>query len=72
MKLWRKKSNMIRFLNNITRTFQGILYVAGISIHNNFTDECVSDFSCCCKAIKNPFNKRFKYFVGDMKRIWRI
>lgn len=60
-----------RFLNNITRTMQGILYVCGISIHNHYTGECVSDFSCCCGSIHNPIRKRFKYFVADMKRCWR-
>lgn len=60
-----------RFLNNITRTMQGILYVCGISIHNNYTDECVSDFSCCCRDIHNPIGKRLEFFLGDMRGMWR-
>lgn len=66
-----ERRNMIRFINNITRTFQGIMYVLGISIHNYYTNECVSDFSCCYKDIHTPLYKRIKYFVGDMKRMWR-
>ena len=62
---------MNRFCKNITRIMQGILYVCGISIHNNFTNECVSDFSCCCKDIRNPITKRIKYFSGDLRRILR-
>lgn len=63
---------MIRFTNNITRILQGILYVCGISIHNNFTDECVPDFSCCCKDIHSPIRKRIKDFVEGTKRIFGI
>lgn len=62
---------MIRFFNNITRTIQGISYVLGLSIHNCFTNECVSDFSCCCREVKNPLHKRFRYFINDMRRMWR-
>ena len=63
---------MIRLANNITRIMQGILYVGGISIHNNFTDECVPDFSCCCKDIHSPVRKRIRDFAGNVKRIFRI
>lgn len=62
---------MNRAINNVTRIIQGILYVCGISIHNNFTNECVSDFSCCCKDIRNPITKRIKYFRSDLRRILR-
>nr|DAV83593.1 MAG TPA: hypothetical protein [Caudoviricetes sp.] len=61
----------MRFFNNITRIAQGILYVCGISIHNNFTDECVPDFSCCNKEIHSPINKRLKDFWSDLKRMLR-
>mgnify|MGYP007129673865 CR=1 FL=1 len=63
---------MIRFANNITRILQGVLYVCGISIHNNFTDECVPDFSCCCKDIHSPIRKRIRDFAEGTKRIFRI
>lgn len=63
---------MIRLANNITRILQGILYVCGISIHNNFTDECVPDFSCCCKDIHSPIGKRIRDFAEGTKRIFRI
>ena len=59
-----------RFFNNLTRTMQGILYVLGISLHNYYTNECVPDFSCC-EDIYTPLHKRIKYFIGDMKRMWR-
>lgn len=62
---------MIRFFNNIARTIQGIAYVFGASVHNCFTNECVSDFSCCCREIHTPLRKRIKYFWNDMKRMWR-
>ena len=62
---------MQRFLNNITRTVQGILYVCGISIHNNYTGECVPDFSCCHRNTHTPIRKRIKFFIGDMRRCWR-
>ena len=51
----------MRFFNNITRIAQGILYVCGISIHNNFTDECAPDFSCCNKEIHSQI-KDLKIF----------
>lgn len=63
---------MIRFTNNITRILQGILYVFGFSIHNNFTDECVPDFSCCCKDIHSPVRKKVRDFAEETKRIFRI
>lgn len=63
--------SIIRLFNNATRTIQGLAYVVGVSVHNCFTNECVSDFSCCCKDIHNPIGKRFKYFLGDMRRMWR-
>lgn len=62
---------MNRFCKNITRIMQGILYVCGISMHNNFTDECVPDFSCCCKDIHSPATKRLKDFYRGLKRIIR-
>ena len=63
---------MISLANNITRILQGVLYVFGISIHNNFTDECVPDFSCCCKYIHSPIRKRIRDFAEGTKRIFRI
>lgn len=63
---------MIRFVYNITRIIQGVLYVCGISIHNNFTNECVPDFSCCYKDMHSPIRKRIKDFVKGTKRIFRI
>lgn len=62
---------MNRFCESVTRVMQGILYVCGISVHNNITHECVPDFSCCCKDIHSPLHKRFKDFYGDLKRIIR-
>lgn len=62
---------MNRFSKNITRIMQGVLYVCGISIHNNFTDECVPDFSCCCKDIHSLITKRLRDFCRDLERMIR-
>lgn len=63
--------SIFRIIKNITRIIQGLLYVFGISIHNPYTNECVSDFSCCCKDIHNPFYKRVGKFYNDLKRMLR-
>lgn len=62
---------MLRIIKNFTRIMQGIMYVCGISVHNYITNECVADFSCCCKEIHNPISKRFKLFYHDLKRMLR-
>lgn len=40
---------------------QLILWLFGKSIHNDVTDECCPDFSCCNPELKEPFKKRLKY-----------
>lgn len=62
---------MNRFSKNVTRIMQGVLYVCGISMHNNFTDECVPDFSFCCKDIHSPIAKRLRDFCRDLERMIR-
>lgn len=55
---------------NITRIIQFILYIFGISIHNNFTDECVPDFSCCINNHSNLV-KRIKDSLSVLRNIIR-
>lgn len=37
------------------------LWVFGKSTHNNITDECCPDFSCCNSELKEPFKNRIRY-----------
>jgi hypothetical protein len=51
---------------------QVILWLAGISFHNDERSECCPDFSCCSPELLAPFEEREIFTMAFMNEKYQI